>query len=127
MRIFITPENERKMKKIQSELFFNDADTEWEVMWEGIRRKIMGYDGRLMLVKVKFEKGAVAPVHHHPHSQSAYIVEGEFEVEIGNQKKILSAGDGFYIPPDVAHGVIALESGVVIDSFSPVREDFLNG
>lgn len=115
------------MEKIQSDVFFNDSATEWDVMWEGIRRKIMGFDGRLMLVKVKFEKGAVAPIHKHPHSQSAYIVEGKFDVIIGDHRTILSAGDGFYIPPDVEHGVTAIEAGLVLDSFSPAREDFLDG
>lgn len=111
--------------KMQSEIIFKDGAHEWESMWEGIARKIIGYDGRLMTVKVKFAKGAVAQAHHHPHSQSAYIVRGKFEVNIGEETRILSAGDGFYVPPGVEHGVVALEEGLVIDAFSPAREDFL--
>ena len=111
--------------KSQSDIIFKDGGHEWESMWEGIARKIIAYDGRLMTVKVKFAKGAVALAHHHPHSQSGYIVEGKFEVNIGKEKNILTAGDGFYIPPDVEHSVVALEKGLVIDAFSPAREDFL--
>jgi quercetin dioxygenase-like cupin family protein len=111
--------------EIQSKIIFKDEDHDWESMWEGIERKIIGYDTRLMTVKVKFSKGAVALLHHHPHSQSAYIVKGKFEVNIGKEKKTLSAGDGFYVPPGIEHSVVALEEGLVIDAFSPAREDFL--
>jgi len=113
--------------ELTSNNYFRDPDTGWEKMWEGIHRKIIGYDQRLMLVKVKFDKGTVAPSHSHPHSQTAYIVEGKFDVIIGKEKRILSAGDGFYIPPGIVHSVVALEDGLVIDSFSPAREDFLTG
>jgi len=111
--------------KIQSEIIFEDEAHEWESMWDGIARKIIGYDDGLMTVKVKFAKGAVAQAHHHPHSQSAYIARGKFEVNIGEVSKTLSAGDGFYVPPGVEHSVVALEEGLVIDAFSPAREDFL--
>ena len=113
--------------EIQSQLFFEDDLHDWESMWEGIKRKIIGYDGRLMTVKVKFNQGAVALPHQHPHSQSAYIVKGKFEVNIGKEKSILSAGDGFYVPSGIEHSVVALEEGLVIDAFSPAREDFLEG
>ncbi|MBS0001426.1 MAG: cupin domain-containing protein [Cyclobacteriaceae bacterium] len=109
----------------EDNIYFNDQEAGWEKMWEGIQRKIIGYDERLMLVKVRFDRGTVAPTHHHPHSQAAFIVKGRFEVIIGEEKRILSAGDGFYIPPDTEHSVVALEDGLVIDSFSPSREDFI--
>ena len=48
-----------------------------------------------------------------------------FEVTINGKKQILSIGDGFYAEPDADHGVICLESGILLDSFSPVRKDFL--
>jgi quercetin dioxygenase-like cupin family protein len=47
-------------------------------------------------------------------------------VEIGGEKKVLRAGDAFYIPPNVLHGAVCLEPGVLIDIFSPMREDFIN-
>jgi quercetin dioxygenase-like cupin family protein len=54
-----------------------------------------------------------------------HIAEGKFEVTIDDEKKILEKGDSFYIPSNVMHGVVCLESGLLIDVFSPVREDFL--
>jgi quercetin dioxygenase-like cupin family protein len=46
-------------------------------------------------------------------------------VQIGEMKKVLKAGDAFYIPPNSLHGVVCLEKGVLIDVFSPMREDFV--
>ncbi|NNC56693.1 MAG: cupin domain-containing protein, partial [Woeseiaceae bacterium] len=71
------------------------------------------------------DKGAVGEVHAHTHAQVAYVVSGKFEVFISGKKKILGPGDGFYIQPNVDHGAVCLEPGVLIDVFSPVREDFL--
>ena len=80
---------------------------------------------RIMLVKVKFEKGAVGSVHEHHHIQVSYVESGAFEMTIGDEMKILKAGDGFYVLPHVFHGSVCIEPGVLIDVFSPHREDFL--
>ncbi len=76
------------------------------------------------MVKVMFEKGAVGQPHAHVHAQTTYVVSGKFEMTIGNETKILQAGDGFYTEPDIMHGCICLEAGILIDVFSPIREDF---
>ena len=91
----------------------------------GITRQILGYGPDLMIVRVWFEKGAIGEVHAHPHSQSTYVESGRFEVFVDGEKRILSAGDGFYIAPHLDHGAVCLEPGVLIDTFSPQREDFL--
>lgn len=81
--------------KTKSNNFILAAKTDWEQVGEGISRQIMGYDGQLMLVKIKFEKGAIGYLHQHFHSQSSYVVSGKFEVVINDVKQILEAGDGF--------------------------------
>ena len=111
---------------IKSNNFLIGADIAIESPSEGITRQILGYDGQIMLVKVIFEMGAVGYVHQHFHSQSSYVVSGKFEITINNEKQILEAGDGFYVEPDVPHGALCLESGILIDAFSPMREDFLS-
>lgn len=98
---------------------------EWEEVGEGVRRQIMGYDDKLMTVKVEFQTGATGSLHAHPHSQTTYVASGIFEFEIDSVKRIVKTGDGLYMAPDVIHGVVCLESGTLIDSFSPAREDFL--
>lgn len=89
-----------------------------------MRKKKCG-SRQAMLVKVKFEKGAIGTPHTHYHTQVTYVVSGKFEFTVGNEKQIVAAGDGIYIEPDTMHGCVCLEAGVLIDSFAPMRADFL--
>lgn len=102
-----------------------ENELQWQPAGEGVMRQIMGYDGQLMIVKVKFEKGAVGTMHKHYHSQATYVASGKFELTIGGRTKVLSAGDGYYVAPDELHGCVCLEPGILIDTFSPHRADFL--
>lgn len=101
------------------------GNTEWEDLGNGISRQIMGWDNKIMMVKVKFEKGAVGAEHKHPHVQTTYCVSGRFEFTIGGESIIIEPGDGLYVAPDSLHGAVCLEQGVLIDVFNPAREDFL--
>lgn len=98
---------------------------ELEHVGGGIWRQIMGYGEDIMLVKVQFEKGAVANAHKHIHSQSTYIVSGKFEIDMEGEKAIIQEGDGFFVAPNLLHGLVCLEAGTLIDTFSPMREDFI--
>ena len=115
---------QRKMKTKSASFLFGNELT-WENPAPGLTRQIMGYDGHIMMVKIRFEQGAVGYVHEHFHSQTTYVAAGKFEVMIAGEKKILATGDGFYVEPDVAHGVVCLDEGMLIDVFSPMRMDFL--
>ncbi len=106
-------------------VFIENKDVAWETVGEGLRRKIMSYDDRVMMVKVDFKKGAIGTLHQHYHTQISHVESGVFEVEINGEKKILKAGDAFYIPPNIIHGAVCLEKGMLIDIFSPMREDFI--
>lgn len=108
-----------------TKVFIEDNDVSWEPVGIGVDRKIMAYDEKLMLVKAAFAKGSIGVLHQHYHSQITHVESGVFEVEIGGQRKMLKAGDSYYIPPNVLHGCTCLEAGVLIDVFSPMREDFI--
>lgn len=97
----------------------------WEDVGNGVKRQVFGYDDRIMLVKALFEKGGIGAMHSHPHSQVTYVESGVFEMVIGNETKIIRKGDGYYVPPDISHGCICLEAGMLVDAFSPMREDFI--
>ncbi len=115
------------MSEIQpSEVFLFGEQVGWEDVGPGLKRQILGYDDRIMLVKVAFRAGAVGELHRHPHSQVTYVESGEFELTIGEEKRLLKGGDSFYVPPNVLHGCVCKKDGVLIDVFSPHREDFLN-
>ena len=100
---------------------------EWEELGGGVSRKMLGYDNQIMMVLVKFEKGALGSPHSHFHTQATYVVSGSFEFEIDGVKQVVKGGDGVYIEPNLLHSALCLEAGMLIDTFSPVREDFLSG
>jgi quercetin dioxygenase-like cupin family protein len=108
-----------------SNVFVESGKQTWETVGAGVQRQILGHDPQLMMVCVKFNRGSIGPVHKHPHRQVTFVGQGSFEVQIGSEKKVLKSGDCFFIPPDVDHGVVALEAGTLVDVFSPTREDFL--
>lgn len=110
---------------LSSELFQFEKDIEWVVPGKGIQRQVFGYDDKIMLVKAKFESGAVGDLHEHPHSQVTYVESGVFEMTIGDEIRRIRQGDGYYVPPNVLHGCVCLEPGMLIDAFTPFREDFL--
>ena len=101
------------------------SDVKMENVGPGLDRQILGYDSDLMLVKVYFKKGSIGYLHEHHHQQVSYVVSGKFEVEIDGKKERLEEGDAFVIPTNVLHGAVCLEDGILIDTFSPLREDFL--
>lgn len=109
----------------QSAPFISASEVEKQELGGGLTRQILGYGPDLMIVRVWFDEGAVGEVHAHRHSQSTYVESGKFEVFIDGAKKVLGAGDSFYIAPHLNHGAVCLEPGVLIDTFSPAREDFL--
>ncbi|MBL0234248.1 MAG: cupin domain-containing protein [Chitinophagaceae bacterium] len=105
--------------------FVEQSSIPWQQMAPGVRRKIMAFEESIMLVRVEFEKGAIGSVHKHFHVQMTSVESGVFEIEIAGCKKILRQGDVFHVPSDLLHGAVCLEAGVLIDTFSPMREDFL--
>ena len=109
----------------ESPAFVLKAQAPVEDIGPGLKRQLLGYNDRIMAVRVWFEEGAVGELHKHPHSQVAYVESGRFDVTIGKETKTLTAGDSFYVAPETMHGAVCREAGVLIDMFSPVREDFL--
>ena len=106
-------------------ILVKDEDLNWEDLGGGIKRKVMAYDEKMMIVKVAFEKGGVGAVHSHPHTQASYVGNGVFDITIGEETRRLKGGDVYFIPSDIPHGAVCIEEGVLVDVFNPLREDFL--
>ncbi len=92
----------------------------------GITRRILAHEGGMMIVEATFQKGAVGTAHRHPHEQVSYILSGKFRYTMDSESYILEKGDTYYVPPEVLHGAEALEDSVILDVFTPQREDFLS-
>lgn len=113
------------MKTKKNQVWNFNEGIEPESCGEGVKRKILSYTDELMCVENHFETGSVGALHHHPHTQITYVVSGRFEFTIGGEKKIVSAGDSMLKKDSVEHGCVCLEEGILLDIFSPMREDFL--
>ena len=78
-----------------------------------------------MLSYLEIEEGAVIPLHHHPHEQAGMLLKGKLSFTLGDETRIVEQGAMFIIPPDTPHTVTAVDGpAVILDVFSPVREDY---
>ncbi len=107
------------------QLLFEDSKHPWEDLGEGVRRKVMSYNADVMVVKVQFELHAIGTTHQHPHTQVTYVASGVFEYTVDGRTYTIQSGDSCYVPPNAVHGCRCIAAGVLIDIFSPMREDFL--
>ena len=76
---------------------------------------------------VTIARGSILPDHHHIHEQITYILSGELEMTIGDQTVTLTEGMFYVIPSNTPHSAVAHRDCVVIDVFSPVREEYKEG
>ena len=104
-------------------VFYKDVKAEDQ--GNGVVRRVLAYSKDLMCVENTFEKGAVGALHHHPHTQITYVVSGKFEFTIGDEKRIVQAGDTMLKKDGIEHGCVCLEPGILLDIFSPMREEFV--
>ncbi|MBO2012032.1 cupin domain-containing protein [Hymenobacter negativus] len=105
--------------------FFSAAELLLVPMGPGVQRQVLAQGPDLMLVRVTFEQDAVGALHEHPHQQISYVESGKFEYTIAGEKRLLGSGDSCLVSGNTLHGVRCLVAGVLIDTFTPRRDDFL--
>ena len=92
---------------------------------EGIERQLFWGD-RVMVCRLRIAPHTVTPVHSHPHEQITMVERGRVRYIVDGQELVLKQGDLLHLPSGIAHGATMLDEEVVlIDVFSPVREDFI--
>jgi quercetin dioxygenase-like cupin family protein len=106
------------------QLYTLPEDTIWTEVAPGSHRAVLSHRPELMLVAFRFEKGAVGALHCHPHTQVSYVAEGTFDVTVDGVTTRLGSGSSFIVAPNLVHGVVAITPGLLIDSFTPQRDDF---
>jgi quercetin dioxygenase-like cupin family protein len=92
---------------------------------EGIERQMVVGEN-IMICRFRFEPFLITPEHTHPHEQMTLIIQGKVKFFIDGEPRIVSPGDVLHFPPHNRHGATMLDEEVIlIDIFSPIREDFL--
>lgn len=81
----------------------------------------------MTLARILLSKGAVVPSHQHENEQIATVLEGRLRFTVGGEEQEVVAGESIPVPANVPHEVEALEDSIVMDVFSPVREDWVRG
>ena len=81
---------------------------------------------KLMVNFVRFEPNTVAPMHWHDEEQITFVIDGEFEFQVGDEKRVLRRGESVVIPPNVPHGARTYDSTCLeVDTFHPPRKGLL--
>jgi quercetin dioxygenase-like cupin family protein len=93
-------------------------------IWDGvIARAVDGRDCALSVVEL--EPNSVVPEHSHPNEQLGVVLSGSVSFKVADEERELAQGGTWYIPPNVPHEVhIGPEGAVLIDVFSPPRDDW---
>lgn len=91
----------------------------------GMTRRVLAHNEQVMAVEVAFETGAVGAVHTHPHTQCSYVLSGKFRYSIEDEAVEMQPGDSIVVPSGLPHGTVCVEKGVLLDIFTPMREDFV--
>jgi quercetin dioxygenase-like cupin family protein len=91
----------------------------------GVTRQVLAEAPELMVVAFRFATGAEGRLHSHPHVQSTYVQSGRFRFTVDGVEHALAPGDSLVIGSGLVHGCQCQEAGVLIDTFTPRRDDFL--
>src|SRR5512137_2951435 len=105
-------------------MFFSYGDALAVEMLPGLIRRTLVSSDKLMICRFELEKGVEIPGHSHPQDQAGYVVSGKIRVSVEGESCDLGPGDSYSAPSGAVHSAIALERTVVVDTFSPPREDY---
>jgi quercetin dioxygenase-like cupin family protein len=106
-------------------MFKKHDATGYKELVPGIRMKTLNYGDRTLMAKFLLEEGSRIPDHAHPHEQAGYLVTGKLRFRIDGEYHDAEPGDSWCIAGDVVHSVRVLAPSVIVEVFSPVREEYL--
>lgn len=91
----------------------------------GLTRRVGAHNEKLFLAEHRMEKGWIGAAHSHPHEQVVYVVSGHLRVVSAGRTFDVKSGDSFVVRGGVEHQASAIEPSLVIDVFTPCREDYI--
>ena len=106
-------------------MFHKKDDGQSRQLLEGVEMTTLVHGDKTLMGRFKIAKGCAIPTHSHPHEQTGFMVEGRLRFNVDGDITDAEPGDSWCLPGNVEHSAEALEDSVVIEVFSPVREDYL--
>lgn len=91
----------------------------------GVNFEVLAVGKESMVTKMLFKQSDFAPFHKHPNEQNGYVISGQYKLLFDNKEYIITSGDSYSIPANMAHSMEIIEPGEIIDVFTPVRQDYL--
>lgn len=93
-------------------------------MIPGLIRRTLVSGSELMICRFDLDRDVEIPNHAHPHDQAGYVVSGKIRITVDGKSCDLGAGDSYSAPSGALHSALALQASVVVDTFSPPRDDY---
>jgi quercetin dioxygenase-like cupin family protein len=106
-------------------MFTKHSETGFKPLLPGIQMRTLVFGEKSLLSEFHLAAGYQIPRHAHPHEQTGYMISGRMRFTLGEDVFEVEPGDSWSVPGGVEHSVEVLLDSVVIEVFSPVREDYL--
>lgn len=106
-------------------MFYKANDEGFKEVLPGIRLKTLVFGEKTLFTEFRMNAGALLPKHAHMHEQTGYLAEGKIRLTIGTQVFDVEKGDSWCIPGNMEHSAEIQKDSVIVEVFSPVREEYL--
>ena len=102
-----------------------DKQHPWVDIVPGVRRQTITTGTTMYQMRARLDAGSRLPVHQHPQEQITHVITGRLRMLVAGTPHELGPGESIYLPGNTPHGVETIEDSLVIDTFSPPRDDYL--
>lgn len=106
-------------------MFYQRSEEGYRTLADGVRMKSLIHGERTHLCEFRIAKGGCVPQHSHPHEQIGYLIAGRVRFRVGNETFDAGPGDSWCLPGNLPHAADILEDSIMVEVFSPCREDYL--
>jgi len=105
-------------------IFKKEKDLKEKKLMEGISLELLCHGLHTLMGRFNLAGGHDLPMHSHPYEQTGYMLSGHMTLFIDGEEHDVKEGDSWCIPASTAHGAHIIEDSLVIEVFSPPREDY---
>ena len=106
-------------------MFCKKSEEGYTEVAPGVRIKTVVYGDKTSMTEFLLARGSRVPAHQHPHEQTGYLIRGGLRLTIGGEVNDVQPGDAWNVAGGIEHEAEVVEDSVIVEVFSPVREDYL--